>query len=117
MRAGRIKALVSDSSVTGVFVHPRSLETAAALDFNRAAFLLVSFSSGRDGLSAERSQHGLSPLEDAPRPVASPPGRLAQAELGDQVLGGTGSDPEFRRDHARRDDRPRQHVVEESRQF
>ena len=87
------------------------------LDFNRAAFLLVHFSSGRDGLSAERSQHGLSPLQDAPRPVASAPGRLAQAELGDQVLGSTGSDLEFRRDHARRDDRPRQHVVEESRQF
>ena len=56
-------------------------------------------------------------LQDAPGPIASPPGGLAQAELGDEVLGCTRRNPKLRRDHASRDNRPGQYVVEESRQF
>lgn len=56
-------------------------------------------------------------LQDAPRAIASPARGLAKVEFGDKVLGRTGRDPKLRRDHAGRDDRPGQHVVEERRQF
>ena len=52
-----------------------------------------------------------------PHAIASPSGRLAQPQLGDQVLGGAGRDPEFFGDHAGRDDRAGQHIVEQRRQF
>jgi hypothetical protein len=44
----------------------------------------------------------LSPaLQNSPGAIAAAAGRLAQAELGDQVLRGAGRDPELVRDHPR----------------
>src|ERR1700682_5234430 len=54
--------------------------------------------------------------ENPPRPISSPSGRLAQAELGHQVLGGARRDLQLLRDHAGRDERPGQHVVKQCRQ-
>src|ERR1700682_3746130 len=54
--------------------------------------------------------------ENPPRPIASPSGRLAQAELGHQVLRGTRRDLQLLRDHAGGGNGPGQHVVEQRRQ-
>src|SRR5208337_1658586 len=54
--------------------------------------------------------------QDSPSPIAPTSGRLAQAELGHQVLCGPSADAELGGDHAGRDERPAHDIVHEGRQ-
>ena len=64
--------------------------------------------------TAARSEAG---SEYAPGAVAPAPGYFAQAELGDKVLGGAGRHAELGGDQAGRNQRPREHEVDQRRQL